>query len=415
MNKKLIFYTVALTAGLLTACSSDDEQKQEPPVRHISVEVNQRPMTSDDPAGARSTDTRSAITTTETFSAFSMRGIYNSLTTNYTVSKSGGIWTVAPDTWPGGSENNNTTPFYAYTDGTFYSNNGTPFIDFTIAENASTQWMSALKTIADKPQHAPYFMLTPEWDKKSLNAMLGSWTELKHDAILYAKQPMGAECGGAGPPDPIVKGYVEPNIQFWQKAIDLLKENKKILTTHDLLTEKIANANQQLIEQAEFLLAMSKKELKGEVLKDVEYDQLEYIGAKFENMSLDLLRDSEHEFWSWEAIQGPDRKVALVADVYTANADNNPDKSILYEAIGDADEIYVVVEIGGYLWLTRGAVFSYREFDRPIDEQRMNDEEWQQYLEHHPRWGVPEWMNPIIVPLNQAPIDNESVFYSSGC
>ena len=283
------------------------------------------------------------------------------------------------------------------------------------SENASTQWMSALKTIADKPQHAPYFMLTPEWDKKSLNAMLGSWTELKHDAILYAKQPMGAECGGAGPPDPIVKGYVEPNIQFWQKAIDLLKENKKILTTHDLLTEKIANANQQLIEQAEFLLAMSKKELKGEVLKDVEYDQLEYIGAKFENMSLDLLRDSEHEFWSWEAIQGPDRKVALVADVYTANADNNPDKSILYEAIGDADEIYVVVEIGGYLWLTRGAVFSYREFDRPIDEQRMNDEEWQQYLEHHPRWGVPEWMNPIIVPLNQAPIDNESVFYSSGC
>ena len=283
------------------------------------------------------------------------------------------------------------------------------------SENASTQWMSALKTIADKPQHAPYFMLTPEWDKKSLNAMLGSWTELKHDAILYAKQPMGAECGGAGPPDPIVKGYVEPNIQFWQKAIDLLKENKKILATHDLLTEKIANANQQLIEQAEFLLAMSKKELKGEVLKDVEYDQLEYIGAKFENMSLDLLRDSEHEFWSWEAIQGPDRKVALVADVYTANADNNPDKSILYEAIGDADEIYVVVEIGGYLWLTRGAVFSYREFDRPIDEQRMNDEEWQQYLEHHPRWGVPEWMNPIIVPLNQAPIDNESVFYSSGC
>lgn len=139
MNKKLIFYTVALTAGLLTACSSDDEQKQDPPVRHISVEVNQRPMTSDDPAGARSTDTRSAITTTETFSAFSMRGIYNSLTTNYTVSKSGGIWTVAPDTWPGGSDNNNTTPFYAFSRGEFQWNNGDPYISFSIDENASTQ------------------------------------------------------------------------------------------------------------------------------------------------------------------------------------------------------------------------------------------------------------------------------------
>ena len=140
MNKKLIFYTVALTAGLLTACSSDDEQKQEPPVRHISVEVNQRPMTSDDPAGARSTDTRSAITTTETFSAFSMRGIYNSLTTDYTVSKSGDIWTVADDKWPGGSGNNNTTPFYAFSQGEFQWNNGNPYISFSIAENASTQF-----------------------------------------------------------------------------------------------------------------------------------------------------------------------------------------------------------------------------------------------------------------------------------
>jgi hypothetical protein len=139
MNKKLIFYTVALTAGLLTACSSDDEQKQEPPVRHISVEVNQRPMTSDDPAGARSTDTRSAITTTETFSAFSMRGIYNSLTSEYSVSKSNDTWTVTPKTWPGGSENNNTTPFYAFSQGEFQWNNGNPYISFSIAENASTQ------------------------------------------------------------------------------------------------------------------------------------------------------------------------------------------------------------------------------------------------------------------------------------
>lgn len=139
MNKKFIFYTVALTAGLLTACSSDDEQKQEPPVRHISVEVNQRPMTSDDPAGARSTDTRSAITTTETFSDFSMRGIYNSLTSEYSVSKSNDTWTVTPNTWPGGTENNNTTPFYAFSQGEFQWNNGDPYISFSIDENASTQ------------------------------------------------------------------------------------------------------------------------------------------------------------------------------------------------------------------------------------------------------------------------------------
>ena len=139
MNNKKILTTLFLTAGLLTACSSDDEQKQEPPVRHISVEVNQRPMTSDDPAGARSTDTRSAITTTETFSAFSMRGIYNSLTSEYSVSKSNDTWTVTPKTWPGGSDNDDPTPFYAFSQGEFQWNNGNPYISFSIAENASTQ------------------------------------------------------------------------------------------------------------------------------------------------------------------------------------------------------------------------------------------------------------------------------------
>ncbi|MCS2582582.1 DUF3160 domain-containing protein [Bacteroides sp. BFG-551] len=45
-----------------------------------------------------------------------------------------------------------------------------------------------------------------------------SWAELKHDAILYGEQPMAAECGGAGPPDPIVVGYVEPNLPFGRKC-----------------------------------------------------------------------------------------------------------------------------------------------------------------------------------------------------
>ena len=114
-------------------------------------------------------------------------------------------------------------------------------------------------------------------------------------------------------------------------------------------------------------------------------------------------------------VEGADRKVALVADVYTANADNNPSKSILFEAVGDADEIFVVVEIDGYLYLTRGAVLSYREFQQAIDEPRLTDEEWQKMLEEKPRKGVPEWMKPILVPLKKMPEVNEEYFYSSGC
>lgn len=289
--------------------------------------------------------------------------------------------------------------------------------EITWSETIATEWMSTLRSLCDRdPQlNLPYFMVTDEWNLKDLNAMLASWAELKHDAILYAKQPAGAECGGGGPPEPLVKGYVEPNIGFWKKAITLLDNTERLLKEQNMLTEKVKDATERIREEAQFLLNVSEKELAGKELSDEEYDQLQCIGATFENISLDLVRQPDQYLMGWSDVQGADKKVALVADVYTANADNNPNKSILFEAVGDADEIYVVVEIGGYLYLTRGAVLSYREFIQPIDQPRLTDEEWQKQLEKNPRKGVPEWMQRIIVPLNNMPEVNEEFFYSSGC
>lgn len=282
-------------------------------------------------------------------------------------------------------------------------------------DNVCNVWLSALKLLNQQETSAPYFMLTPQWEKKSLNAALASWTELKHDAILYAKQPMGAECGGAGPPNPVVRGYVEPNVKFWQRAISLLESTETLLNTYGLTTERSKTITTRIKEMAEFLLQASEKELKGKLLSEEEYDQLKYIGASFENISLELIKNDNQQLWEWSDVQGPERSVALVADVYTANADNNPQKTILYEGVGNADEIYVIIELQGYLYLMRGGVFSYREFTRPYGEQRMNDEEWQKKLETEPRLGIPEWMKEIIVPMEEAPVDNEEVFYSSGC
>ena len=289
--------------------------------------------------------------------------------------------------------------------------------EITWSETIATEWMSTLRSLCDRdPQlNLPYFMVTDEWNLKDLNAMLASWAELKHDAILYAKQPAGAECGGGGPPEPLVKGYVEPNIGFWKKAITLLDNTERLLKEQNMLTEKVSDATTRIREEAQFLLNVSEKELAGKELSDEEYDQLQCIGATFENISLDLVRQPDQYLMGWSDVEGADKKVALVADVYTANADNNPNKSILFEAVGDADEIYVVVEIGGYLYLTRGAVLSYREFIQPIDQPRLTDEEWQEQLKKNPRKGVPEWMKRIIVPLENMPEANEEIFYSSGC
>ena len=282
----------------------------------------------------------------------------------------------------------------------------------------ANQWLSTLNALnLFDDARRPYFMKSPQWDKKNLNATLASWAELKHDAILYAKQPMAAECGDGSLPAPVVTGYVEPNIAFWTKAITLLERTRSVLKKYGLLSEEVSNITDEMKDEAQFFLNASNKELAGKRLTDEEYDHIRYIGATFENISLGLIKEPNQYLQGWYDVQGTDKSIAVVADVYTANGDNNPEKSVLNEGVGPADEIYVVVEVDGYLYLMRGGVFSYREFKRPMDEPRMTDEEWQEKLKQYPNTGKPSWMKEIIisVPANKKPAANETVYYGTGC
>ena len=169
-------------------------------------------------------------------------------------------------------------------------------------------------------------------------------------------------------------------------------------------------------ETAEFLLQVSQKELSpNPILTDEEYNAIEIIGSTIENISLDLVRQDDQYLEGWDNVEGADKSVAVIADVYTANALNNPNHSILYEGTGPAYTIYVAVPIGNELYLMRGGVLSYRELKQSTDQQRLTDEEWQEKLKTKPYLGVPKWMDEIMVPLDNLPKDNEEVFYSSGC
>ena len=283
-------------------------------------------------------------------------------------------------------------------------------------QTVTNNWLSTLTLLQQTPQGAPYFMQNGAWQRKSLNAALASWAELKHDAILYAKQPMGAECGDGGPPAPVTTGYVEPNTAFWARCIALIDATEQTFGRYQLSTPKSQQLSEQLKEMAQFMLNASQKELAGRKLSNEEYDQIEIFGSNCEYLSLQMLKDDDQDLYSWTDVQGTDKSIAVVADVFTASSANVPpaDRSILYEAVGPAYEMYVVVPVGGYLYLMRGAVFSYREFQRAMGEPRWTDEEWQQQLKTTPRAGEPQWMQDIIVPINK-PLDNEIYFYSSGC
>jgi hypothetical protein len=83
------------------------------------------------------------------------------------------------------------------------------------------------------------------------------------------------------------------------------------------------------------------------------------------------------------------------------------------EAVGLADELYALVEIDGYLYITRGAVFSYYEFYQP-KTNRLTDEQWQEMLRKGKAPTRPRWTREFMV--DQPPgKPSERYEYSSGC
>ncbi len=265
------------------------------------------------------------------------------------------------------------------------------------------KWLRSLTGLREVPEGCQPFMKTDAWQRKCLNTALASWTELKHDVVLYAKQPMAAECGGdSPPPQPVTVGYVEPNTAFWKAAVDMLANTKTFLERHSLMTPEIEAKTANLIEMGEFLLRTSSKQLRNERLSEKEYETIRLIGASASGITLSILDSPD-----WISVTGPDRSVALATDVYTY------DTECLQEAVGKVNEIFVAVEIDGLPYLTRGAVFSYYEFLHPAAD-RLTDERWQEMLEAGQAPGVPLWVEPIIAPVKPMDVAPASS-YSSGC
>lgn len=270
--------------------------------------------------------------------------------------------------------------------------------------------MQIIKVNLTQDKRAPAFMQHHTWKRKNLNTSLATWAQLKHDAVLYAEQPFAAECGGGGecdpPPDPIVRGYVEPNTEVYLHLIEMLTKTQQLTDKVGALSHWKYHTN-ELKDFYTFLLDVSRKELEGRALKDEEHRKIEIMGSTVEWMTLQMMG-----VYEWDAVKGADREVALVADIYTNNEDKKK-SGILHVACGFVNDLYVVVEINGCLYLTRGGVHSYYEFVQPLDS-RLTDEEWQEKLRSKAAPAVPNWMESIMLKGVLAPKVKE-VVYSSGC
>ncbi|MCD6505393.1 DUF3160 domain-containing protein [Candidatus Poribacteria bacterium] len=253
------------------------------------------------------------------------------------------------------------------------------------AQNLYWNWLYCLMPLLErKDEGYPTFMRSDAWTDKELITALGSWAELRHDTILYAKQSYTKIT--AVPPRPELKvGYVEPNPKLYARLASLARFMRRGLEERGLLLDEFDWKLRDLEELLLKLKGISEKELRGEKLSEEDFELIFEYGKKLEALntftSIDQAIENEE-----------DKSMALVADVHT---DPNTGRA-LEVAVGRPMWLYVVAPINGQLWLTVGAMFSYYEFTQPIS-RRLTDGEWQEMLRSGQAPRQPEWTSSFLL------------------
>jgi hypothetical protein len=240
-------------------------------------------------------------------------------------------------------------------------------------------WLYALEPMfVDHGAAFPNFMRNDAWTGKDLQSGFGSYTELKHDTILFAKQLI-AEGGDENIYKPAPRNWVEPDPVAYSRLIEAVKLMRTGLAERNLLTKPAGNLLASETDTLGFFKRIATDELAGNAISSADNDRLRYIGGELEALwwrTADVSKyakptDADNE--------------ALVADI------GSSPKGVLELGTGRIDRIYVIVpDDQGNFQLAAGGVYSYYEFLNPPG-QRLTDKEWQGQLDNGTAPARPAW------------------------
>lgn len=231
-------------------------------------------------------------------------------------------------------------------------------------------WLNTLRPLLTvKGEGYPMFMQNEEWVKKDLECFAGSFAELKHDTILYSKQVM-AEMGGGYEEEPDFRGYVQPEPIVYERFVTLSDMTAQGLEEYGMLSDSDAENLKRLSQMANQMLTISIKELQNEVLTEEEYTFIECYGGDIEHFWYEAVKDNSDS----EYIYCEDFPAAIIADIAT-----DPNGTVLEVGTGIPSTIYVVVQVNGKIKLASGSVYSFYQFEWPMDD-RLTDSKWRQMM-----------------------------------
>lgn len=235
-------------------------------------------------------------------------------------------------------------------------------------------WISTLRPLLDKKGKGyPMFMQNDAWARKDIECFAGSYTELKHDTVLYAKQVM-AEMGGGEIPEYDDRGYVQPEPLVYKRFKYLADETLSGLKERNRLSTQDEENLNRLSELSKTLYEISIKELNDETLTDEEYDFIREYGGTLEHFWYDVMSYDTGD----EEINTEKYQASLVVDVAT-----DPNGQVLEMGTGRPCTIYVIVNVDGKVKIAKGSVYSFYQFPWPL-EDRLTDTSFRELMGYEP-------------------------------
>jgi hypothetical protein len=292
--------------------------------------------------------------------------------------------------------------------------------------NVYHYWLGCLRELSAPTTGTEYpdALRTPAWAMKTLNTQLASWTELRHDNVLYVKQPYTGQILCSYP-----DGFIEPRVNFWDRMRDMALRTKDLMATLPNTGEFVFEPNDpsdvpftvsigsiytnrlQFLDnfatQMATLEDISAKELGRQPLTS---NEVFFIQNLVENPSQ---YGGARTFSGWyphifyynaraqrSLLPPADMWDALVTDVETDPTDpivGDPG-CILHEGVGTVHLLMVAVNWGtNDATVYAGPVMSHYEFQLG-PATRETDSQWKSDIQAGIQPPQPDWTSSYLVP-----------------
>jgi hypothetical protein len=265
-------------------------------------------------------------------------------------------------------------------------------------------WLSSLRALspaADVSQPSsmgmPEVTGTEAWGRRILNTQLGSWAELRHDTLLYAKQSYTG-IPSCSYPD----AYVDPYPEFYER-LRLFAENGVKLG--ELLAESLRVGGEsvrsyftRLEATLAILSGMAAHQRAG---TPFTAEQMAFVNhaVRVEKQNAGCVVVDVPDGWLSDMYFVPDTSIEAsptIADVHTQPADEggNPVGKVLHVGTGYPRLMVTTVNTCEGPRAYVGVTFAYHE-KITNDYMRLTDEAWTAGL---PAASDVPWMAPVIGP-----------------